>query len=150
MVLAVHGGTAGIRCGWLLAAGLDEAEVALKTSEVNDLDKPENANLLSPQCRVRVIITKAALQEGWDCPFAYVLCSLAANGNESAMTQLVGRILRQPHAMRIGGIGEQGRSARQSGHGLQAGAARKIVRGILYAIHQFDRTVGFGRRGSGL
>ena len=87
---------------WLLAAGLDKAEVALKTAEVNDLDKPENANLLSPQCRVRVIITKAALQEGWDCPFAYVLCSLAASGNEGAMTQLVGRILRQPHATRIG------------------------------------------------
>ena len=51
-------------------------------------------------CRVRVIITKAALAEGWNCPFAYVLCSLAASGNESAMTQLVGRILRQPHAMR--------------------------------------------------
>lgn len=92
---------------WLLAAGLDEAEVALKTSEVNDLDKPENADLLSPQCRVRVIITKAALQEGWDCPFAYVLCSLAASGNESAMTQLVGRILRQPHATRIGSEGEE-------------------------------------------
>lgn len=91
---------------WLLAAGLDDAEVALKTSEVNDLDKPENADLLSPLCRVRVIITKAALQEGWDCPFAYVLCSLAASGNESAMTQLVGRILRQPHATRIGAEGE--------------------------------------------
>lgn len=91
---------------WLLAAGLDEAEVALKTSEVNDLDKPENADLLAPQCRVRVIITKAALQEGWDCPFAYVLCSLAASGNESAMTQLVGRILRQPHATRIGPEGD--------------------------------------------
>lgn len=87
---------------WLLAAGLDEAEVAMKTAEVNDLDKPENADLLSPLCRVRVIITKAALQEGWDCPFAYVLCSLAASGNESAMTQLVGRILRQPHATRTG------------------------------------------------
>jgi len=87
---------------WLVAAGLDETEIALKTSEVNDLDKPENRDLLSPQCRVRVIITKAALAEGWDCPFAYVLCSLAANGNESAMTQLVGRILRQPHALRTG------------------------------------------------
>jgi type III restriction enzyme len=92
---------------WLMAAGLDEAEVALKTSEVNDLDKPENADLLSSQCRVRVIITKAALQEGWDCPFAYVLCSLAASGNESAMTQLVGRILRQPHATRIAAEGEE-------------------------------------------
>lgn len=87
---------------WLIAAGLDEAEVALKTSEVNDLDKPENRDLLKSSCRVRVIITKAALAEGWDCPFAYVLCSLAASGNESAMTQLVGRILRQPHAIRTG------------------------------------------------
>lgn len=87
---------------WLVAAGLDEAEVALKTSEVNDLDKPENKNLLKSSCRVRVIITKAALAEGWDCSFAYVLCSLAASGNESAMTQLVGRILRQPHAIRTG------------------------------------------------
>lgn len=84
---------------WLFAAGLDEAEVALKTAETNDLDKPENEDLLSPMCRVRVIITKAALAEGWDCPFAYVLCSLAATGNESAMTQLVGRILRQPNAL---------------------------------------------------
>jgi len=87
---------------WLIKAGLDEAEIAFKTSETNDLDKPENRNLLSPACRVRAIITKAALAEGWDCPFAYVLCSLAANGNESAMTQLVGRILRQPHAMKTG------------------------------------------------
>jgi type III restriction enzyme len=87
---------------WLIKAGLDEAEIAYKTAEVNDLEKPENRDLLSPTCRVRAIITKAALAEGWDCPFAYVLCSLAANGNESAMTQLVGRILRQPHATKTG------------------------------------------------
>lgn len=87
---------------WLIKAGLDEAEIAFKTAETNDLDKPENRDLLSPACRVRAIITKAALAEGWDCPFAYVLCSLAANGNEAAMTQLVGRILRQPHATKTG------------------------------------------------
>jgi type III restriction enzyme len=87
---------------WLIKAGLEDAEIALKTAEVNDLDKPENRDLLAPTCRVRAIITKAALAEGWDCPFAYVLCSLAASGNESAMTQLVGRILRQPHAMKTG------------------------------------------------
>lgn len=87
---------------WLRSVGLDDDEIALKTSEINDLDKPENRDLLSPKCRVRAIITKAALAEGWDCPFAYVLCALAANGNESAMTQLVGRILRQPHATKTG------------------------------------------------
>ena len=86
---------------WLKAvAGLEDDEIAFKTAERNDLDKPENRDLLSRKSPVRAIITKAALAEGWDCPFAYVLCALAANGNESAMTQLVGRILRQPYAVK--------------------------------------------------
>lgn len=82
---------------FLLFAGMAEREIAIKSSEVNDL---ENIDLLSPACPIRVIITKQALQEGWDCPFAYVLCSLSSNQNMNAMTQLVGRILRQPHAQR--------------------------------------------------
>ncbi|MGD9743193.1 MAG: DEAD/DEAH box helicase [Parvibaculaceae bacterium] len=85
---------------WLLAQGFDEAEIAIKTAEQNDLGNPENQDLLSPLNRVRAIVTKQALQEGWDCPFAYVLCSLAASSNLNAMTQLVGRILRQPHALK--------------------------------------------------
>jgi len=84
---------------FLLGLGIDKTEIAVKTSETNELNDPENIDLLSPTCAVRVIITKQALQEGWDCPFAYVLCSLAASHNQSAMTQLVGRILRQPDAM---------------------------------------------------
>jgi type III restriction enzyme len=87
---------------WLLRTGFDEAEIAIKTAETNDLNQPENQDLLSPTNRVRAIITKQALQEGWDCPFAYVLCSLSANSNLNAMTQLVGRILRQPHALKTG------------------------------------------------
>jgi type III restriction enzyme len=87
---------------WLKTAGFDEAEIAIKTADRNDLDQPENQNLLSPANRVRAIITKQALQEGWDCPFAYVLCALAASSNLSAMTQLVGRILRQPGAEKTG------------------------------------------------
>ena len=82
--------------------GFDEAEIAIKTAEQNDLNEPENQDLLSPTNRVRVIITKQALQEGWDCPFAYVLCSLAASRNQLALTQLIGRILRQPDALRTG------------------------------------------------
>lgn len=88
---------------WLTTVGtLDEAEIAIKTAETNDLAAPENQNLLSPLNRIRVIVTKQALQEGWDCPFAYVLCALAASSNLSGMTQLVGRILRQPHAEKTG------------------------------------------------
>lgn len=85
---------------FLLTAGLTEREIAIKTSEINDLKTPENQDLLSPTNAIRVIITKQALQEGWDCPFAYVLCSLSASSNLSAMTQLVGRILRQPYAVK--------------------------------------------------
>lgn len=87
---------------YLLKLGYAEDEIAIKTSEKNELKAEGNQDLLSPQCRIRAIITKAALQEGWDCPFAYVLCSLAASRNMSAMTQLTGRILRQPYAEKTG------------------------------------------------
>ena len=88
---------------WLMnAGGLDEVEIAIKTADTNDLATPENQDLLAVTNRVQVIITKSALQEGWDCPFAYVLCALAASSNLSAMTQLVGRILRQPQAQKTG------------------------------------------------
>jgi len=83
---------------YLLRIGFTEPEIAFKTSEVNQL---KSTDLLSPICPIRAIITKQALQEGWDCPFAYVLCSLSASKNLSAMTQMVGRILRQPNAIRV-------------------------------------------------
>lgn len=86
----------------LLQLGFSENQIAIKTSEKNDLKSPENIDLLSPMCAVRAIITKQALQEGWDCPFAYVLCALAAGRNQNAMTQLVGRILRQPQVVKTG------------------------------------------------
>ncbi len=82
----------------LMQIGFDEDEIAIKTAETNDLKTPENQNLSSKTNRVRAIITKEALQEGWDCPFAYVLCALASRNNLNAMTQLIGRILRQPNA----------------------------------------------------
>ena len=87
---------------FLLQLGFTPAQIAIKTSEKNDLSAPENIDLLSPQCEVRAIITKQALQEGWDCPFAYVLCALAAARSKEAMTQLVGRILRLPHVAKTG------------------------------------------------
>jgi type III restriction enzyme len=86
----------------LLQLGLQERQIAIKTSDRDDLKAPENIDLLAESCEVRVIITKQALQEGWDCPFAYVLCALAAGRNLAAMTQLVGRILRMPHVAKTG------------------------------------------------
>ncbi len=41
-----------------------------------------------------------AIKEGWDCSFAYVLCSVAELGSSTAVEQLLGRILRMPRAKR--------------------------------------------------
>lgn len=68
--------------------------VAVKTSAKDEL--VEHTDLLSEGCPIEWIITKSALQEGWDCPFAYILVSLSKTGSGQGMTQLVGRILRQP------------------------------------------------------
>jgi type III restriction enzyme len=71
--------------------------IAVKSSEKDDI---EGIDLLDENCPVEWIITKSALQEGWDCPFAYVLVSLNNTASEQSMTQLVGRVLRQPDVTR--------------------------------------------------
>ena len=79
--------------------GISEELIAVKTSQKDELkDADEAGGLLSRECPIRFIITKQALQEGWDCSFAYVLTILTNPGSRSALTQLVGRILRQPYA----------------------------------------------------
>ncbi|MCZ7625139.1 MAG: DEAD/DEAH box helicase family protein [Candidatus Methylomirabilis sp.] len=77
--------------------GVHESAIAIKTSDKNDI---EDMDLLAEGCPVEWIITKAALQEGWDCPFAYILVSLNNTGSQQSMTQLVGRVLRQPYVER--------------------------------------------------
>ena len=73
--------------------------VAVKSSEVDEL---QGVDPLSPFCPVRWVITKSALMEGWDCPFAYVLVMLDNTRAQRALTQLVGRVMRQPNAQRTG------------------------------------------------
>ena len=82
---------------------IDAEQIAVKTSQKDDLRAVDEAGgLLSRDCPIRFIITKQALQEGWDCAFAYVLAILTNPGSTSALTQLVGRILRQPYARKTG------------------------------------------------
>jgi type III restriction enzyme len=69
--------------------------IAIKSSEKDDI---EGIDLFSQDCPICYIITKQALQEGWDCSFAYVLTVLTNPSSKNAITQLVGRILRQPYA----------------------------------------------------
>ena len=75
--------------------GVKEEEIRLKTSEKDELGTED---LLADTCPVRFIITKDALREGWDCPFAYVLTILSKTTAKTALTQMIGRVLRQPHA----------------------------------------------------
>ncbi|MFC7499255.1 DEAD/DEAH box helicase [Enterovirga sp. GCM10030262] len=70
--------------------------VRRQTASVKELD----GELMSDTSQVRVIVTKDALREGWDCPFAYVLALLSKTQARNALTQMIGRVLRQPFAKR--------------------------------------------------
>ncbi|WP_307737444.1 DEAD/DEAH box helicase family protein [uncultured Varibaculum sp.] len=81
----------------LVAAGIPEEQIAIKTASINEL---KGVDLLSKECPIRFIITVNALKEGWDCPFAYILASLANKTSQVDVEQILGRVLRQPHAIR--------------------------------------------------
>ena len=70
-----------------------EAYIRRKTAEKDEI---ADEDLLSPYSTVRYILTKDALREGWDCPFAYVLALLDSTRATRALTQMTGRVLRQP------------------------------------------------------
>ena len=78
----------------LVDAGIPAEQIAIRTADVNEL---KNVDLMSPDCPVRYIITVNALKEGWDCPFAYILASLANKTSQVDVEQILGRILRLPH-----------------------------------------------------
>ena len=83
--------------------GIAPEHIAIKTSSKDELKEVDDVGgLLSRDCPIRFIITKQALQEGWDCPFAYVLTILTNPMSKTGITQLVGRILRQPYACKTG------------------------------------------------
>ena len=77
-----------------METGIPAEQIAIRTADVNELKKRD---LLSPDCPIRYIITVNALKEGWDCPFAYILASLANKTSQVDVEQILGRILRLPH-----------------------------------------------------
>lgn len=81
----------------MVSLGIPAEQIAIKTSEINEL---RNVNLLDPDCRIRYIITVNALKEGWDCPFAYILATVANRTSKVDVEQIVGRVLRQPYTKR--------------------------------------------------
>lgn len=81
----------------LLERGIPQDQIAVHTGSRTDLDQHDVSD---PECRIRYIITVQKLKEGWDCPFAYVLCSVAEQVSPTAIEQVLGRVLRMPEARR--------------------------------------------------
>lgn len=78
-------------------AKVPENQIATATGDKRELD---GVNLSARDCQIRYVITVQALKEGWDCPFAYVFCSLAKIHSSKDAEQLLGRVLRMPYAAR--------------------------------------------------
>jgi superfamily II DNA or RNA helicase len=74
--------------------GVAESQVKIKTGTQDELG---STDLLAEDVDIRYIITRDALREGWDAPFAYVLASVFNLGATTAVEQLLGRILRLPN-----------------------------------------------------
>jgi type III restriction enzyme len=74
---------------------LPAEQIAVATGDQKELD---GINLFDPTCPIRYVITVEALKEGWDCSFAYVLCSLQEMRSAKDVEQLLGRVLRMPYA----------------------------------------------------
>lgn len=77
----------------LAEMGIPANQIAVKTA---DKDELKDVDLLSPNCPIRYIITINALKEGWDCPFAYILATVANRTSTVDVEQILGRVLRLP------------------------------------------------------
>lgn len=71
-----------------------EEQIAISTGSKNEL---EGVDVLSKDSKIRCIITVDKLREGWDCPFAYILCTISNLRSSTAVEQILGRILRMPY-----------------------------------------------------
>jgi len=74
---------------------IDRSEIAVHTGDNKELD---GINIKDKNCKIKYIITVDALKEGWDAPFAYILCSVADINSATAVEQFLGRVLRLPNA----------------------------------------------------
>ncbi|MCZ8023301.1 MAG: DEAD/DEAH box helicase family protein [Cyclobacteriaceae bacterium] len=81
----------------LIELKIPAEQIKIKTANINEI---KGINLMSKDCQVRYIITINALKEGWDCPFAYILASLADKSSAVDVEQILGRVLRQPYVMK--------------------------------------------------
>ncbi len=80
---------------------IPSSEIIVATGDekgLEQIDADYKLGIADPSCPVKFVITQKALAEGWDCPFAYILVSMASLSSATAVEQLLGRVLRQPGA----------------------------------------------------
>ena len=124
-----------IRNYLLIEENLPEEQIVIATGAERGL---ENVNLLARDCPVRFIITIQALREGWDCPFAYILCATANIKTATAVEQILGRVMRMPHARKRTQPELNEAYAFTTKNGF-ADAARKLCEGLVSL--GFERSV---------
>ena len=81
----------------LVKLQIPEEQIKIKTSGIDEL---KGIDLMAKDCPVKYIITVNALKEGWDCPNAYILASLADKSSAVEVEQILGRVLRQPYVVK--------------------------------------------------
>lgn len=81
----------------LIELKIPAEQIKIKTASINEI---KGIDLMDKSCEVRFIITINALKEGWDCPFAYILASLADKSSSIDVEQILGRVLRQPYILK--------------------------------------------------
>lgn len=113
----------GVPAEWVRVATGERREIA-------------DEDLLAPDCQVRVILTVQALKEGWDCSFAYVLCSVAELGAATAVEQILGRIMRLPGARAKGVAALNEAYAFVASPRMAAAALKTAGDGLVAALEQ--------------
>jgi type III restriction enzyme len=81
--------------------GVRPDEVVIATGDSRGLEAIETefpGGIADARCPVKYVVTQQALAEGWDCPSAYILVSMAELRSATSVEQLLGRVLRQPQA----------------------------------------------------
>ncbi len=68
-------------------------QIARSATGVDELDRADPS-------RLRFVITADKLREGWDWPEAYVLLSFRGSSTQTALEQILGRVLRMPNVTR--------------------------------------------------
>jgi type III restriction enzyme len=114
-------------------AGVPKEWIAVEYKNRADL---EGVTISARTCPIRIVITVDKLREGWDCPFAYILCSVRDSKSATAVEQLLGRVLRMP------GAKKQSRASLNKAYIYVTGEFARCVKQLEDALVESGFTAG--------